>query len=125
MTVRATVPINGGVHSVWTKTLVTFTGTRFLHDTSCSKLSGQEQLSQPEDGLVFPEDELEPSLAVILMMQGRAPETMTVPQFRRVLQTCRYFMADALPLGFQNYVEGAADELTNDEVCAPLATTKI
>ena len=107
--VHTAVCINGGPDRIWTQTLVTFTGTRFLHSAS----SVHEE-SIP--GLAFAEDELEAARAVFAMMRGRAPKTLTLAQLQKVLSTCRFFMADALVSGFAGYLEGIVPQLTADEV---------
>lgn len=60
--IRSSLQINGGDTRVWTQTLVSFTGTRFLHSASVEQQG-------TIDGLSFPEEELEASLAVVAMMQ--------------------------------------------------------
>ena len=107
--VHTAVCINGGPDRIWTQTLVTFTGTRFLHSAS----SVHEE-SIP--GLAFAEDELEAARAVFAMMRGRAPKTLTLAQLQKVLSTCRFFMADALVSAFAGYLEGIVPQLTADEV---------
>ena len=108
--VQSAVCINGGPHRIWTQTLVTFTGSRFLHSAS-----SEHQKGIP--GLTFAEDEVEAARAVFAMMRGRAPETLTLAQLQTVLSTCRFFMADALVSAFAGYLEGIVPQLTANEVC--------
>ena len=89
-----------------THTLVTFTGDRFLRSATADCTTG----------LVVPEDETEAAQAVLAMMKSRAPGSMHVGQLQRVLQMCRFFMADALVLGFAAYLEGVASRVPDAEV---------
>ena len=104
--VRSALSFNGRAAKVVTHTLVTFTGDRFLRSAT----------SDCTNGLEVPDAEAEAAQAVVAMMEGNAPAEMDVAKLQQVLQTCRFFMADALVRGFAPYLAGVASQLPDAEV---------
>lgn len=48
---------------------------------------------------------------------------MELAQLQRVLQTCRFFLADGLVLQFAAYLEGVVEQLAHHEVCSLVTTS--
>ena len=111
--VRSALSFNGRAAKVVTHTLVTFTGDRFLRSAAADCTTGLET----------PEAEAEAAQAVVAMMEGNAPAEMDVGKLQQVLQTCRFFMADALVQGFAGYLVGVASQLPDAEVRPLLPVT--
>ena len=89
-------------------TLVTFTGDRFLRNATSDGTKSVE----------MQEKEAEAAHAVLAMMEGQSPAEMDVEKLQQVLQTCRFFMADALVQGFAPYLAGVAWNIPSAEVCS-------
>ena len=115
----AVVRINDSALTIWLHRLVCFTGTRFL--SSAAKTIGAETKADVAAAVTaevvkFPVAELPCLKQLLLIMENKAPTTLTLPQVDALISMCKYCMADSLFQGFGDYLLPIVSQLQSTEV---------
>ena len=113
-TLPGLLPVNAGAAHIWIQNLVTFTGKRFLPSSVGSFLTGDND-NKPCT-LTFPEEELPAYKMLFAMMEGQAPDKISVQDLQSILKTGSYIMASRLLEGMPAYLSSLSEVMTMPDV---------